>query len=741
MPRHHSPSFGALPVKAISVVLLSLLFVAGTAWAEPLRVLPEGQLPQDRRLEPLKDLDGYFPFTPAKSKEEWEPRAERVRRQILVANGLWPMPIKTPLNARVHGLIDMGDYSVEKAFFESMPGFYVTGSLYRPKGKSGKLPGVLCPHGHWANGRFYDNAVANVQKEIESGAEQFESNGRSPLQARCMHLAKMGCVVFHYDMIGYADNTQISFEVAHRFSKQRPEMNTTENWGLFSPQAEAHFQSVMGLQTYNSIRALDFLSELPDVDTSRLAVTGASGGGTQTFILSAIDPRVAVSFPAVMVSTAMQGGCTCENCSNLRIGTGNVEFAALFAPKPIGMSAAKDWTEFMSTKGFPELQQHYRLFDAADNAVLVSRTEFGHNYNSVTRHAMYHWFNKHLKLGVKEPIQETEITLLSPEQMTVWDDKHPKPEGGDEFERKLLSQWHRNTGGQIATLQVAAVEVPRSDDTDAHYRELIGGGVDIVIGRGLPAADDVEVEHIDESEQGSYLRVLGLLRNKPAGEELPVVFLHPHDWKGRVVVWLDKDGKAGLFDGDGTPKPEIKRLVDAGATVVGVDLLYQGEFLADGKPLEQTGRVANTREAAAYTFGYNHTVFAKRVHDVLTVLSFAKHHKLKPKQIDLVGLAGAGHWAATAAAQSRGLLHATAIDTQGFRFGNVLDIHSPDFLPGGAKYGDLPGMIELAALENLWLSDEAGKQSAVWFRKDSQSLRLRLYKSDPETAGEWLLGL
>ncbi len=241
----------------------------------------------------------------------------------------------------------------------------------------------------------------------------------------------------------------------------------------------------------------------------------------------------------------------------------------------------------------------------------------------------------------------------------------------------------------------------------------------------LRREDFQEVEHMDEADQGSYLRILGLLRNKPHGEELPVVILHPHEWEGRVVVWLDKDGKAGLFDEAGTPKPEIKKLVDAGISVVGVDLLYQGEFLADGKPLEQTGSVANPREAAAYTFGYNHSVFAKRVHDVLSVLSFVKHHELQPKQIDLVGLAGAGHWAAAAAAQSRGLLHAAAIDTQGFRFGNVLDIHSPDFLPGGAKYGDLPGMIEAAAVENVWVAEESGGRDAT----------------DPKTVEDWLLSL
>ena len=316
-------------------------------------MLPADKLPADQRLEKLKDLNGYFPFTPPKSREEWDRRAEQVRRQMLVAQGLWPMPAKTPLNAVVHGCRDQGDYTVEKVYFESFPGFFVTGNLYRPKGKSGKLPGVLCPHGHWANGRFYDAGVDGVRKQIVQGAERFENGGRSPLQARCVQLARMGCVVFHYDMIGYADSVQISQDLAHGFAKQRPEMNTSENWGLFSPQAESHLQSVMGLQTYNSIRALDFLLDLPDVDPKRIAVTGASGGGTQTFMLSALDPRVAVSVPAVMVSTAMQGGCTCENASLFRVGTGNVEFAALFAPKPLGLLSADDWTKEMPTKGFP----------------------------------------------------------------------------------------------------------------------------------------------------------------------------------------------------------------------------------------------------------------------------------------------------------------------------------------------------------------------------------------------------
>src|SRR5581483_7455237 len=124
--------------------------------------------------------------------------------------------------------------------------------------------------------------------------------------------------------------------------------------------------SFMGLQTWNSIRSLDFLASLPDVDASRIGMTGASGGGTQTFILAAIDDRLAAAFPAVMVSTAMQGGCVCENCSLLRMGTGNIELAGLFAPKPLAMSAANDWTKDLMTKGYPELRGLYALYGAEE---------------------------------------------------------------------------------------------------------------------------------------------------------------------------------------------------------------------------------------------------------------------------------------------------------------------------------------------------------------------------------------
>ncbi|HOC01400.1 MAG TPA: acetylxylan esterase [Verrucomicrobiota bacterium] len=701
------------------------------------RALPPGQLPRDVRLEPLKDLDGYFPFATPTNRAAWDARAERVRRQLLVTLGLWPAPTRTPLNAVVHGRIECDDYTVERVYFESLPGFYVTGSLYRPKSPGqAKRPAVLCPHGHWANGRFLDTGADDARREIAAGAERFEEAGRSPLQARCVGLARMGCVVFHYDMIGYADSVQITQALAHGFAKQRPEMNKSDNWGLFSPQAEAHLQSVMGLQTWNSIRALDFLTGLPDVDAGRIAVTGASGGGTQTFILCAIDPRPAVAFPAVMVSTAMQGGCTCENACGLRVGTGNVEFAALFAPKPQGMTAADDWTKEMGTKGFPELRRHYALLGMPDNVLLKEALHFGHNYNSVSRMAMYGWVNRHLRLGQKEPIIERDFKRLSTAELTVWNDQHPKPEGGPEFERNLLRWLTEDAARQLA-------ETAGSRD---QFERVYGGGIDVVIGRGLKDVGEVVWESSAQADLGACHQTTGQLRNLTHGEELPAIRLEPRQHKAGVVIWVSGSGKGGLYTSAGEVRSELRLLLEQGWTVLGLDLLFQGEFLADGRPATQTRRVKNPREAAAYTFGYNHSLFAQRVHDVLTAIAYAKGQWGGTGRLVLAGLEGGGPWVAGACAQARGALDAVALDTEGLRFGKVLDLHSPDFLPGGALYGDLPGMIALGKPRRLWLAGEGDRPPVLAkaaYDADGEAQAITLYSgAAAETSAEfsrWLL--
>jgi hypothetical protein len=268
------------------------------------RVLPEGEKPGDRRLGDLRSLNDYFPFIPPETAGQWEVRAEAVRRRLLVALGLWPMPSPTPARAVIHGKVDRDGYTVEKVYFESFPGHLVTGSLYRPAGAVGKLPAILSPHGHWANGRFHDDGETNVRKRIVEGAERFEVGGRHPLQARCVQLARMGCIVFHYDMVGNADSIPLSHA-----PRLRESLCTAENWGFAGPQAELRLQNHMGLQTYN--------------------------------------------YPS--------------------------------------------------------------------------------------RAVMYSWMNKHLKLGLEEPIVEEDYLPLSREEMSVWNEEHPAPaQRGEEHERALV---------------------------------------------------------------------------------------------------------------------------------------------------------------------------------------------------------------------------------------------------------------------------------------------------------------
>lgn len=659
---------------------------------------------EDSRLQAPKDLNGYFPFNPPSSLSDWEERKAWVRRQILVAEGLWPMPTKTPLNAVVHGKIERDGYTIEKVYFESAPGFFVTGNLYRPINPKGKVPAVMFAHGHWKDARLSMGDPEKVRSEIASGGERFENGGRSIFQSLCVQLARMGCVVWQWDMLSDSDSIQFSDQVVHRFAKQRPEMNTTENWGLYSPVAESHLQSIMGLQTLNAVRGLDFLLTLPEVDPERTAITGASGGGTQTMLLAAIDDRIKLSFPCVMVSTSMQGGCTCENASLLRINTGNIEFAGLFAPKPQGMNTANDWTKELSTKGFPDLQSLYELHGKKDNVFLLRGEHFPHNYNAVTRSAFYTFVNKHFKLGFPEPVIEQDFKPLPREQLTVWNAEHPSPKAADpDFERQLLKWLTDDSNKQLH----AAAE------TTEGIEKVLRPAIETVIGRPYSKAGKVDWELADKQDRGDHLEMTGKLFNRTYNEELNVVWLYPKNWKGRVVIWLGDSGKGAV------EHENVKELVAGGTAVLGADLLYQG-----GEPVKQTRVVENPREFAGYTHGYNHALFAQRVHDILTLVTFLRNTKVgshpSPDHVALAGWGETGPLVIAARGLAGAAVDRAAADTNGFRFGKILDYRNPGFLPGGAKYLDVPGLITLNGDLPLWLQGEEKESEgpvAEWLLK------------------------
>ncbi|HTU91047.1 MAG TPA: acetylxylan esterase [Gemmataceae bacterium] len=660
------------------------------------------------KLRTLNDKD-FFLRVPA-SKDAWIKRRQAVREQMLVALGLWPLPVKTPLQPVIHGKIDRDDYTIEKVFFASYPGHYVSGDLYRPKGKSAKLPGVLCPHGHWANGRFYDADDKAVAAQIKQGAEKTPEGAKYPLQARCAQLARMGCVVFHYDMVGYADSAAIE----HRK-------------GFTDANAELRLQSFMGLQTWNSIRALDFLLSLPEVDPQRIGVTGASGGGTQTMILCAIDDRPTVAFPAVMVSTAMQGGCVCENCSHLRVGTGNVEFAALFAPKPLAMSGANDWTIDIERKGLPELKELYKLYGAEDRVLARCFPQFQHNYNQVSREVMYNWFNKHLQLGLPEPVVEKPFKPVPPKELSVYDESHPRP--ADSVDAARLRQYLTEQSDK----QIEAL-LPKDEKGLAEYRRIFAAALRAMIHDELPDADQVkEVQRGETKEHEGYSYRRYILTRKGQNERIPGLALWSPDFDGTVVIWIHPRGKASLFQ-DGKPVPAVKQILDRKSAVFAVDVFGTGELALDKPmPVDKT--------YAGFTFGYNRTLVAERVHDILTAIAFARNYE-NVTTVHCIGFDKAGPWVLLARGLCGDAVTRTAADYNDFRFDKVRTTGDEMMLPGGLKYS-LPALAALAAPGELYVHNHRGSGQGLKAVYEAAGAKDKLQrtreKATDEKCVEWLL--
>ena len=612
----------------------------------------------------LRDLDGHCPFTLPTSMDSWKARSSQVKQQMQVAMGLWPQPKLEPVQPKIYGKIKLDGYTIEKAIFETLPGFYVTGNLYRPDPMpEGKLPGILCPHGHWNNARFYDESPAAIATLLATGGERFETAARNHIQARCVQLARMGCVVYHWDMIGYCDSVQINYDRAHRFAKQPKESEVTDDgWLLFSPLAESHAQSILGLQTLAGMRGVDFLLTLPEVDASRIAITGASGGGTQSFITAALDSRIALAFPAVMVSTGMQGGCTCENASLLRTGTGNVEMAGLIAPRPLGMTTANDWTKTMPNDGFPELQKLYEMHGAKDKVALFPAAHFPHNYNHVARTSMYGWVNKHFKLGFKEPVLERDFQWKGKEDLHVWDAEHPQPESGEAFERKLMKRYADSIEAQYVAMESNGKKQELIDTLSGGWRVCLG----LTTGAVAPAKakTDAAVTTLTSGSDGSW--TVRELTGDVSGGQLS------------VTIADSKGGKKTM-----------------GLALVGQSIDEKGRVTE----VKEQPLVSNPRLAAAYTYGYNPALLARRARQLGATLQWLA--ETNPGATLIVNGQGAGAAQAAAGGFVAQELKVANVQLQlasrGFRFAKVDSIRDPNFVPASARYRDLPGLVSCFA--------------------------------------------
>ncbi len=519
----------------------------------------------DLRLTEIRHLDLTYTFAGYRAQEEWLDRAARLKKQILVSAGLWPAPAKTHLQPTIFGKVDRGDHTVEKVYFESYPGFYVTGNLYRPKNVSGKIPAVLCPHGHWTYGRLEN-------QQLNSGP------------ARAASFARQGYIAFSYDMVGYNDSAAVS----HRFAAGHREnvVDRESLWGV----------NLLGLQLWNSIRSIDFLLTLPEVDPERIACTGESGGGTQTFLLTAVDDRVKLSAPVNMVSFLMQGGSVCENAPNLRVDTNNVEIASLAAPRPMMMvSATGDWTKNTMASEYPAVGRIYKLLDAEDKLTAI-QIDADHNYNQPSREAVYGWF-AHWFLGKAEttPVKERGNAVAPINDLLVFVGRS-RPEN-ELNESQLTENLIETRKKQLDEAQ------PRDAAGLERFREQFGEALKYSLMAEYPKWGEMAVEHLGAKNAPGVVSERLIISRRERGDRVEAVLWKPPKPKPKPV-------NAFVLVVEPASNDLIMRLVKADYTVLSLKLFPGGRQIP---------------EKVKFFTTYNRTDEANRVQDILTAIALLKH--------------------------------------------------------------------------------------------------------------------
>ncbi len=514
----------------------------------------------DARQAPPRDLNTPVPPPAATTKAAWQRRRAELRQQVANAAGLLPMPERPPLEPHYSGRVERDGYSVEQVWFESWPGLVLGGNLYRPLGRHGKLPAVLTPHGHMARGRLANDELFSVP-------------------GRAINFARQGYVVFAYDMTGYNDT---GLGLDHRTFALGNDIAAL--WGV----------SLFGVQTWNSLRALDYLLSLPDVDAKRVGITGESGGGTQTFILTALDDRFAAAAPVNMISLHMQGGCLCENAPGLRVDTNNVEIGAITAPKPMLMVAATgDWTKDTPRLEGPATKAFYQLLGAADHLAWV-QMDTGHNYNLASREAVYAFFGRWL-LNDPDPshLREQPFQPEPDEGLRAFaDGRKPREQVG---EQELIKRLITARGRELSA------SLPGDVDSLRTFRDRFGPALRHCLAIAPVAPRDVAAtvdgEAVTLSRKGRGDRVSGRLRQP-----------------GRPVTALVV----------GADEVLANALVAAGRTVLSIEPF----------------RFATPRDTRANFFTcYNRTELAERVQDVLTALAWLEG---RGGQVELIGVGRAG---------------------------------------------------------------------------------------------------
>lgn len=301
------------------------------------------------------------------NKAEWEARRDTLRKEVRERLGIDKLlPLCSKAKPEYSKIRKFDGYTVQNFRLKTVNGHTVCGSIYAPTSK-GKHPLIICPNGHFSNGRY-----GKVQ------------------QLRLGTLARMGAICVDYDLWGWGESADEVGSKAHQTS-------------------EAHV-----MQALNGIRILDWMIQRKDVDTKRIGVNGGSGGGTQTVLLTVLDDRYTAANPVVSVSSWFDGGCPCESGMPIQLaggGTCNAELAAMFAPKPMMLvSDGGDWTSTTPELEYPYLQRIYGFYGAKDKVSNIHLPKERHDFGDNKRNAVYKFFIDTFNLDASK-LDESKVTI------------------------------------------------------------------------------------------------------------------------------------------------------------------------------------------------------------------------------------------------------------------------------------------------------------------------------------------
>ena len=625
----------------------------------------------DRRLVDVRHLD--FPCRPAdfRDKTAWRRHAAGLRWQMRLALGLWPEPPRTPLKARRFGLVRRQGYALEKVHFESLPGFRVTGNLYLPCPQPRRFPVLLVPHGHWKEGRLVNTR----------GAEGASMPGL------CINVAQRGIAAFSYDMVGYND----SYQVGHTFGADDPFLML---WNI----------TLMGLHTWNSIRSLDFVLSIPGVDARRVACTGGSGGGTQTFILTALDSRVKATAPAVMVSSIMQGGCLCENAPGLRVGTNNMEFAAIAAPRPqLLISTTGDWTSNTPSVEFPAIRRIYALYGRrVAQRVENVHVHAGHNYNRASREALYGWLGRVFFKRDDRAFAEEHTFDVEPEsRLRVF----PRSRAHGRIDAAGPNATHVVRQLKGLSDRWLHARRPRNRNDLRRFRDEVGPLFRQSVAAAVPEPRDLVVRESTWKRHPEFILRTIQVSRRSAEDLVRGVLIWPRVAKARMPLVMIVDVRGSFEDLDmatGEPGPFVRQLAATGRAVLTLDAF------------NVSPRVAKPRTTFKFHDCYNRPVVTDVVQDILTVLAYARARS-GVSSVDLLGRGPAGPWCLLARALATGVRR-TVVDAAGFATDSDAAYARSLAIPGIRRAGGLATAGALCSPAWLCIHNTGAAFSTSWIR-------------------------